>query len=273
MNIASFLILAALSPGLTINPEGVVYAGLSDFDVQSQAEYEFTQGVKFRDDAAVARPFFHQAARAYDELWQRGHRSAELALNRARAHRLAGDLPGAIAAVHDGLAVARYERRLQVELEEARSAVPYPLDGVLAAECRPQPARTIGTRMSPAEAYLIAAVLWLLAWAGTVRFAMTRAPRWLLFAGTGLVCLAVLGGFWWYDWRQQRQENARPLVVVRRDTVLRRGNGDSFPARFDSRLPAGVEARVLSTRGGWVQVELARGSAGWLPEDSILGVR
>lgn len=273
MNFASLLVVAALSPGLTITPEGVVYTGLSDRDVLSRAEYEFTQGVKFRDDAAVARPFFHQAARAYDELWRRDHRRPELALNRARAHRLAGDLPGAIAALHEGLAAARFDRRLQVELEEARSAVQYPLDGVLAAECRPQPARTIGTRMSPVEAYLIAAVLWLLASAGAARFAMTRAPRWLLLAGTGLVCLAVLGGFWWYDWRQQHQENARPLVVVRRDTVLRRGNGDSFPPRFDSRLPAGVEARILSTRGGWVQVELAGGAAGWLPEDSILDVK
>ena len=270
MNAASFLLLAAMSSALTISPTGVVFDQVPDRDVLSLSEHEFARGVNFRDDAAVARRYFHQAARGYDELWRRGHRNPGLALNRARSHRLAGDLPQAIAALHEGLAVARYDRTLQVELEEARSAISYPLDGALAAECRAQPTQTIGTRMSPVEAYLIAAFLWLLACIGVARFAMTRAPWWLLFAGVWLVALATLAGLWWHDWRQQSRENSRPLVIVNGEVMLRKGNGDSFPPRLDSRLPSGVEARILSTRGGWLQVELAGGAIGWLPEGAVI---
>ena len=73
----------------------------------------------------------------YDVLWNQGFRTPELALNRARAHRLAGNLPRAIAALHEGLAVTRFSRALQVELEDARAAVQFPLDGELAAQCKP----------------------------------------------------------------------------------------------------------------------------------------
>src|SRR5690242_6050745 len=132
-------------------------------DVLESAEHAFAQGVNHRDDADTARGWFRAAASGYDELWHRGHHTPALALNRARARRLAGDLPGAIAALHAGLAVARYDRPLQVELEDARSAVAYPHDGELAAQCRPRPAGGIASRMSPAEAYLAAGLFWVLA--------------------------------------------------------------------------------------------------------------
>ena len=60
--------------------------------------------------------------------------------------------------------------------------------------------------------------------------------------------------------------------MVTDDAVLRRGNAESYPPRLDPRLPRGVEARELTRRGGWVQVELAGGAAGWLPETIVLPV-
>ena len=99
-----------------------------------------------------------------------------------------------------------------------------------AAECRPKPYSGIGTRMSPAEAYLAAGLLWLLACLGVARFVMTRAPVWLAFAGVGLVCLAVLGGLWYQDWRRQTALAERPLVIVTADVMLKSGNGDRAAA-------------------------------------------
>lgn len=239
------------------------------FDVFVDANRAFAEGVERRADGARARPQFARAARGYDEVWDRGYRNPPLALNRARAHRLAGDLPGAIAALHDGLTVAPYDRPLQVALEEARSAVAYPAEGDLAAQCRPRVRWSVGARMSPAEAYLAAGLLWLAACLGAVRFAMTRAGGWLAVAGAGLALLGLLGGLWWHDWRLRDAEAARPRVVVRDDVFLRKGNADGYPPRLEPRLPRGVEARELTRRGGWVQVELAGGVAGWLPESAI----
>jgi hypothetical protein len=266
MTPAGLAVVLALAVG---SPE-TGFAGASDGDVLTAAERAFAEGTARRDNAAAARGWFREAANGYDELWRRGFRNPALARNRARAHRLAGDLPGAIAALHQGLAVARYDRPLQVELEGARSAVAYPIDGDLAAQCRPPPARTVGTRMSPAEAYLVAGLLWLLVCGGVARFAMTRARWWLVFAGGWAAGLAVLGGLWWSDHRAQARGGARPLVIVADDATLRRGNAESYPPRLEPKLPRGVEARELTRRGGWVQVELAGGAVGWLPEAAVM---
>ncbi|MBX9582503.1 MAG: hypothetical protein K2X87_19535, partial [Gemmataceae bacterium] len=120
-----------------------------------------------------------------------------------------------------------------------------------------------------AEAWLIAAGLWLGACLAAARFLMTRNLRWVTAAGGCLVGLAVLGGFWWAD---ARRYDPRPVVVVAVDTPLRTGNGGSYPPRdgFDRPLPKGAEARELTRRGGWVQVELTGGAVGWVPDRAVL---
>jgi hypothetical protein len=230
----------------------------------------FAAGVAERGDAAAARPHFRASAAAYTSLWEAGFRNPAVGLNRARARRLAGDLPGAIAALHEALALARYDRTLQVELEDARAAVAYPLTSDLAGQCRPAPVRTVGSRMSAADAFLLAGFFALAAGLAAARFAMTRTPGWLGAGGLALAALAVLGGLWWQDDHDRTRRDTLPLVVVADDVALRRGNAESYPPRFEPKLPRGVEARVLARRGGWVQVELAGGAAGWLPEPAAL---
>jgi hypothetical protein len=99
---------------------------------------------------------------------------------------------------------------------------------------------------------------------------MTRVGWWLAFAGGCALVLALLGGLWWEDSRQRERHESRPLVVVREDVLLRRGNTILHPERLAQTLPRGVEARELLRRGGWVQVELAAGAIGWLPEASVV---
>ena len=243
----------------------------ADETILADAERSFSEGVMTRNDAATARKHFSRSAQDYDELWRNGHRNPALARNRARAHRLAGNLPEAIAALHAGLAVARYDRSLQVELEDARSAIRYPHDD-LAEQCRPRPIGGIGTRMSALEACLAAGGLWLLVCLGAARFAMTRVPAWLFASGIALLALATLGGFWWHDHDRQSEANARPLLIVKDETALKLGNGESWPDRAKWKLPRGVEVRELARRGGWIQVELAGGTVGWLPEANAIPV-
>ncbi len=242
----------------------------SPADTLAAAESAFAEGVELRTDSAKARPAFARAAAAYDVLWNRGHRTPELALNRARAHRLAGSLPRCVAALHDGLAVARFARPLQVELDDARAAVPFPLDGELAAQCRPTAVGTVSARMSPADAWFAAGFLWLLACIGAARFAMTRNAGWLGFAAPWLVGLALLGGSWLQDARHRARDESLPLLVVADDVMLRKGNADAYQPRVEPALPKGAEVREVSRRGGWVQVRLPGGAIGWLPEAATL---
>jgi hypothetical protein len=258
--IAAAFVLLPAAPGFASSPA----------DTLAQAVAAFAEGAEHRDDSARARPAFARAAAAYDSLWNQGFRSPLLAISRARAHRLAGDLPRAVAALHAGLAVARYSRPLQEELADARAAVRYPLGGELAEQARPKPLRGVGTRMSPAEAWLLAGGLWLAVWAGVARFAMTRNALWPAFTGLALAALLALGGLWLQDFRIRQREESLPLLVATRAATPRRGNADAYPPRFDSALPRGAEVRELSRRGGWVQVQLPGGAVGWLPEASVI---
>jgi hypothetical protein len=234
------------------------------------AETAFAEGIELRGDSVKARSKFARAAAGYDVLWNQGFRAPELALNRSRAHRLAGNLPKAVAALHEGLAAARFARPLQVELEDARAAVQYPLDGELAAQCRPHPLSGIGTRLSSADAWIIAGALWFFACAGAVRFAMTRNAVWLVGAGLAATALLVLGGLWFQDERRRARAESLPLLIVSEDTALRRGNAPAYPPKLDAALPKGAEVRELARRGGWVQVQLVGGAIGWLPESAVI---
>lgn len=263
------MIFAVALFALTIKPDGIVTSSVPDWDLPSLAAHEFAEGVRWRGDAALARKRFREAARLYDALWERGYHNPEVALNRARSHRLAGDLPRAIVALNEGLVAAPWRRPLQVELEDARSAVGYPL-GDLAAQCRPSPPGGIGARMSPGEAWLLAGFLWVLACGSVARFAMTRRPGWLALAGAWLAALAILGSLWYRDYRAWQRADSLPLLVLSDDAVLRKGNSEAYPPRLDVRLPRGAEVRKIGERGGWVQVRLAGGAVGWLPANAVL---
>jgi hypothetical protein len=234
------------------------------------AERAFAEGVALRNDSELAKVRFAQAASAYDDLWTRGYRTVTLAQSRAHAHRLAGDLPRCIAALHDGLGIARYSRVLQVELADAQSRVELPLEGELALQCRPRVTRTVSSRMSPADAWYLVGALSLFACAGVARFAMTRRVFWLAFAGVWTAALIVLGVLWLNDSRYREQTESLPLLIVSQDATLRRGNAVEYPAKIEPAIPRGAEVRELSRRGGWVQVQLPGGAIGWLPESATI---
>ena len=84
----------------------------------------FRKGVELRENADLARPEFARSAAAFDDLWHETP-SPAVALQRGRAHRLAGNLPLAILSLRQGLAIAPADRDLQRALAEARAAVAY----------------------------------------------------------------------------------------------------------------------------------------------------
>jgi hypothetical protein len=263
MSVAAVILLAVAPTGWLNQP---------DAEVLALAEQAFVAGSNHWQDAAQARPQFALAAAGYDELWRRGYRNPQIALNRARSHRLAGDLPRTIVALHEGLATTRWNRPLQVTLEEAREAVNYPLVGDLQSQCRPATVVTIGNRMSPVEGWLAAGLLWLIACCAVARYIITRAARWLLVALLAIPMLGVLGWLWLNDEQLRRNTDVGSLIVLREDVMLRRGNAEAYPPRLDKKLPRGVEAHELGRRGGWVQIRLAGGAVGWVPEPAVLRV-
>ncbi|HET6574939.1 MAG TPA: hypothetical protein VFG68_15140 [Fimbriiglobus sp.] len=195
-------------------------------------------------------------------MWTNEVRTAALALNRGRAHFLAGNLPQAIRAFRDGLDLYPWDADLQRALTAARATVAYPTESDPAERVRPDPPNALRNRVSPWDLFLAASVCSLLLTVGLAR-RFTARDDWsapLVVVGLlGLLVVAAAGTLIATD-------RPGPVLVLTADEVLRTGNGPSFPARIDAPLPRGSEVRALARRGGWVQVELPGGAVGWVRE-------
>lgn len=233
----------------------------------------FQIGAENRHDAARARQSFATAAAAYDTCyigWEPKYHSPAIALMRGRAHYLAGELPQAIGAFRDGLELAPWDADLQRGLAHCRAKVAYPTEATPAERMRPDPFGSLRDRVSPTDLLAVIAVSSLLLTVGLARRFTTEDSWSTPIAMAGLVGLLVALTVGVVVDRQNQFERKHPVVLVGADTVLRTGNGPSFPPRVEAALPRGAEVRELGRRGGWVQVELPGGAAGWLPAAVVL---
>ena len=252
-------------------PAGLRQLALADALVLPRAEAAFDRGTKARSHPAEAKRDFQEAATCYQALVNDGYRNADLYRNLGNASLLAGDLPRAILVYRRGLRLAPNDRALHSNLAVARERVSYPEPGRFArpaADTRPPwlpsvpPIWRLGAAMA---AYS-------LAWMALMRWRMLRQRR-LLGAACllGIVCL-LLGASLAADCWKAREELRHPLIVIADDGVLlRRGNGFQYPPRSEIPLNRGVEARLLFTRGDWLQIELASGEIGWVWAAYALG--
>ena len=227
---------------------------------------EYRAGLESRADAVQARLHFLRAAEEFERAWNSGERTTEIARNMAQARFLAGDAGRAIRDYRRGLRLAPHDRELQQGLNSVRDRIAYPL------------ASDRGTSLSPIEtrsALDRIAVSWhRLAWGAIALSALgwfTLARGWktsrrgLLGLGLGsIIVAAAFGGWLWWEDHRLRSHWAEPTAIVVSATDLRTGNSEEYARRMAVRLPAGTELRVLGERGGWLQVELPDGTAGWL---------
>jgi hypothetical protein len=238
-----------------------------------QAQEAFAEGVRLRDDADAARPQFRRAADLFEELRQHGAANPALFRDQGNACFLAGDLPGAILAYRRGLRLAPVDGTLQRLLGAAREQVVYRQSGTFARP--PTVARPPWLpRLSPTAGLRLAWVAYALGWLTLTRWWMVRraAFLWLAVGAFGVTALlAVAVGL---EEFQARDADARPLVVIAEDGVLlRRGNGEAYPRRYETPVNRGVEARLLFERGDWLQIELTGGETGWVPRKYVLIAR
>ena len=204
---------------------------------------EFEEGLKFRDDAAKARPRFREAARLYDELWQRGlsrSRSSRSTARTRTASRATSPAPSSRSTKDSRprAGAGRCKSRWKMPGRRSRTrftAISRRSAGRLRRDDRH--ANVAG------RGEAIAALLWLFVCAGVARFAMTRAGRGWPSRDSGLRGSALLGGLWLHDHRVRERESEYPLVVVAEDVHLRKGNAESFPVRLDGRSASAKGSR------------------------------
>ncbi len=208
---------------------------------------------------------YAEAARDLDARWRDGA-TPGIALARARAHFLCGNLPMAVVALHDGLRLAPYDLELQTDLRLVRDVVNYPEPLDPKNRLRPNATDTLRHRVAPLDTFVLAFGFALVAAFGFAKWFTVR-HRWaLLFiaiGGIGFTAAAILFA------RIRTDLEPLPVVVIS-ETILREGNGHAYPARMAELLPRGAEVRELARRGGWMQVEIPGGAVGWVPLAAVI---
>jgi hypothetical protein len=242
-------------------------SALTPAEVAARGEAAFAEGVRRRDEPDAARKQFRLAVTCFEELRNRGASNATLYRNLGSSYLLADDLPRAILSYRRGLQLVPGDHDLTVALEAARGRVDYAagsrLGQQLAAGGSRWPAAVVGHWLIGGAALLYAA-----ACVGATRWLMTRrrtplAAAFGAFLAAGLLTALAVRGL------SGKAEG--PLVVIAEDGVLlRRGDSLSYPPRFEAPLNRGVEGHLLTSRGKWLQIELAGGEAGWVLREYAL---
>ena len=207
-------------------------------------------------------PAIMPASRGYQTTY-----TSPLPLTVRESPSLSNPLPARIAGLHRDLALNPSDSTLYAVLEDARDRVAYP-----SPDWRPHDGAWPPWLAWPNMAWLTVGSI--LVSLGLLRRAMaTRRRGWLAVAMAGMFLgsLPVVGAA--LAWRERARNEETPVVVLSRDTELRRGNGDAYPPRLAAPLPAGAEVRRLFERQGWLQVELVNGVVGWVPVQTIVTPR
>jgi hypothetical protein len=234
-----------------------------------EAESAFALGAEMRATPLAARSHFHKAAGCYEALHERGIHNAALCLNEGNACLLAGDLPAAIMNYRRGVRLAPFDTALRANLAFARSQVAYSDSDSFG---RPPEDWTLQwPRLPGTAALLLFAGFYSCAFLAATRWYIARQPAHLWIAVAAGAIAAVFAGSLVFDDWSERQESAHPLATIAEDGVLlRKGNGFSYPPRYQTPLNRGVEARLLTDRGPWIQIQLGGGEIGWIPRASAL---
>lgn len=251
-------------------------ATLSDSELVHKAETTRTRALTLREQPNQAWPQLQEAMKAYEELHRRGIRNPTLYLHLGNLYFISGRAGDAVFSFRRGLQLAPAHPLLRSNLNLARQQVLYHKNtgcGRPPIDSRPPWL----PRFQMADWMLI--VIWLAFLACCVcatRAWMKRDRRLWIVGGAGFALVLLVGGLMVVLDHYDRPDSEHPFLVIRKEgssekpLLLRLGNGARYPTTSSIPLRQGMEGELLTKRGGWVQMKLASGEVGWVPEESVL---
>ncbi len=213
-------------------------------------------------DPVAARESFRLAATRFRQLVDDGVSNGPLRYNLGNAYLQAGDLGRAILEYRAALVHAPGDERILHNIEHARSqrhsriaqSGERALRGALLAWHDRTP---LGVR------FAVFAGAWCVFWLLLIAALFRRVP------GAGWVA-AACAALWLASGVSLAVSLLRgpdPVgVVLGENVVVRKGNGLGFEPQFEEPLYPGAEFVLRSRRPGWLEIELADGTTGWIPE-------
>lgn len=211
-------------------------------------------------DASARKAAFSRAAVAYGEAARAMPDRPELLTDWGHAALAAGDVATATLAYRRALALDSSNTRARKNLEWLRGKQP---EGM-------RPIETSATdtlfffhhwprshRLLVGAVAFAIAVLLLVPWTGRRRRGLAGAsviPFAIWLAMTGSLVL---------------EDRHTDDAVVMDAVVLRAADSAGAPAALGQPLPRGAEVRVIERRDTWTKIQLASGTAGWIPDGAL----
>ncbi|MEM9835002.1 MAG: hypothetical protein AAF828_00785 [Bacteroidota bacterium] len=223
-------------------------------------------------EQALADQDFATAARALEQLRQRGEVSPQLYLAQGNAYYQTGELGRAVLAYERGLRLRPGNKALKNNLQF--------VEGQLEQQLSDLPGffllrwwKWMGSRLGPATSAILAIILW---WGAVALFALwyfkreefSDRRRFLLLP-LSVVCLLL--SLLLYSLGQSREaELARQDLAVLVDSEADLRVAPGAEATLEKRISAGLRLRIVDTfKDEYVKVVLRDGKQGWLPVDAL----
>jgi hypothetical protein len=255
-----FVILTALSPT-------TLQAAMSDSELRSV----FAEGNQlFREanemssqNPVAAEDLYRRSALRFERLVNEGDiQNGKLFYNIANAYYRTNDIGRAILNYRKAEQYIPNDLNLLQNLNQARQTRLDSFEETQEAKVL----RTLlfwhfdfSTRLRSILFAIFSCVFWT---AVSVRlFRSEWAPRWLLTV-SGIAGALFLGSLLAETYERAGEVSG---VVVSRQVIARKGDGESYEPSFKDPLHAGTEFRVLENRGDWHQIELPDGRQCWIP--------
>ncbi len=236
-------------------------------EVLREALNAFDKAVRMvGDDPAQAEELYRESVAAFETLTAHGVRNAALEYNLGNAYFRLGEL---------GRAILHYRRALQLDPTDAalRANLGYARNRV-EPYVAPTGGRQLVNRLmfwtshtSIRERFWLTLITSVAGWLG-----LTLRLRWRsrsLTASAGLLIAVGLANAASVGWQLHDEARRPPAVVMGGEHVLRLGRGEGYEPALNQPLGPGVELRILSQRGDWVEVELRDDKTGWLPASGV----
>lgn len=215
--------------------------------------------------AAYEKGDYADAVKSFQQVLSEGVDDPIVHYDLGNAYFKSGRLGLAIYHYRRAHALAPRDKDISANLDYARFLA---IDRVEGEEARTdRPVEGWLERVTPDEAFRIAALLWVLAGFAAVVWQLTprRSPFWRRTAATFLLIWALgFVGAWTVERRAAAVEEA---VVIAQTADVRNGPGPSFATAFV--LHEGAETVVEGERGQWIEVSLPGDLRGWIQAGSI----
>lgn len=211
-------------------------------------------------DASARKAAFARAATALGEAARALPDRPELLTDWGNAALGAGDVATATLAYRRALAIDGANPRASRNLAWLRSRQS---DALRPADASATDALfffhrwPVPRRMLVGAVAFAACILLLVPWGGRRRRALAGAA--VLPAAVWLAMLASV----------VVEDRRTSDAVVMDAVVLRAADSAGAPAAFSQPLPRGTEVTLLEHRDGWTRIQLANGTAGWVPQGAV----